>query len=263
MPHSPNTARRGGVGRAARARGAPSGRLLGDGVGVRGAGADERLPAVGLRGTPGGDEHGGAGGEPAETADDVAELPEAEVACEARFRDHVIAELQRHAVRQDGIRGVRDIAERTRVHQHRLPFARLHEVRLERVLHDDGHRAAGLQVELGGELPQFAEQPETGAAEMLGVIGAIVIQTRSEPAPAPMSARTPTHAQAVAMPPIASPLPFSRVLGIRASAMMPRTIPTGIAPTAPNTSARPEHAITPAATGRAFKKRPTINRSSL
>jgi RND superfamily putative drug exporter len=36
-------------------------------------------------------------------------------------------------------------------------------------------REAGLQVELGGDLPQFAEQPETGAAEMLGVVGAIVI----------------------------------------------------------------------------------------
>ena len=36
-------------------------------------------------------------------------------------------------------------------------------------------RAEGLQVELGGDLPQFAEQPETGAAELLGVIGAIVI----------------------------------------------------------------------------------------
>ncbi len=36
-------------------------------------------------------------------------------------------------------------------------------------------RDAGLQVELGGELPQAAEKPETGAAEMLGVLGAIVI----------------------------------------------------------------------------------------
>jgi RND superfamily putative drug exporter len=36
-------------------------------------------------------------------------------------------------------------------------------------------RAAGLQVELGGELPQSAERPETGAAELLGVLGAVVI----------------------------------------------------------------------------------------
>ena len=36
-------------------------------------------------------------------------------------------------------------------------------------------RDAGLQVELGGEVPQYAERPETGAAEMLGVIGAVVI----------------------------------------------------------------------------------------
>ena len=36
-------------------------------------------------------------------------------------------------------------------------------------------RAAGLQVELSGELPQSAEKPETGAAEMLGVVGAVII----------------------------------------------------------------------------------------
>jgi RND superfamily putative drug exporter len=36
-------------------------------------------------------------------------------------------------------------------------------------------RDAGLQVELGGELPQYVEQPETGTAELLGVVGAIVI----------------------------------------------------------------------------------------
>jgi RND superfamily putative drug exporter len=36
-------------------------------------------------------------------------------------------------------------------------------------------RAVGLQVELGGDLPQYAEQPETGTAEMLGVLGAVVI----------------------------------------------------------------------------------------
>ncbi|HEX6568510.1 MAG TPA: MMPL family transporter, partial [Acidimicrobiales bacterium] len=36
-------------------------------------------------------------------------------------------------------------------------------------------RAAGLQVELGGELPEQAAHPETGAAEMLGVVGAVVI----------------------------------------------------------------------------------------
>jgi RND superfamily putative drug exporter len=36
-------------------------------------------------------------------------------------------------------------------------------------------RDGGLQVELGGEVPQHAERPETGGAEMLGVIGAVVI----------------------------------------------------------------------------------------
>ena len=36
-------------------------------------------------------------------------------------------------------------------------------------------REAGLQVELGGDLPQYAETPETGVAELLGVVGAIII----------------------------------------------------------------------------------------
>ncbi len=36
-------------------------------------------------------------------------------------------------------------------------------------------RDAGLQVELGGDLPQYAETPETGVAELLGVVGAIII----------------------------------------------------------------------------------------
>jgi RND superfamily putative drug exporter len=36
-------------------------------------------------------------------------------------------------------------------------------------------RGDGLQVELGGDLPQHVESPETGSAEMLGVLGAVVI----------------------------------------------------------------------------------------
>ncbi|MBN2622373.1 MAG: MMPL family transporter [Acidimicrobiales bacterium] len=36
-------------------------------------------------------------------------------------------------------------------------------------------RATGLQVELGGDLPQYAAHPETGAAELIGVAGAVII----------------------------------------------------------------------------------------
>ena len=36
-------------------------------------------------------------------------------------------------------------------------------------------RDAGVQVEVGGELPQYVEQPETGAAELIGLLAAVVI----------------------------------------------------------------------------------------
>ncbi len=36
-------------------------------------------------------------------------------------------------------------------------------------------RDAGIQVELGGELVRYAERPETGAAEIIGIAAAVVI----------------------------------------------------------------------------------------
>ena len=44
---------------------------------------------------------------------------------------------------------MRDVRERPAVHERRLPLERLHEVRLDRLLEQDGHRARGLQL-LGG-----------------------------------------------------------------------------------------------------------------
>ena len=105
----------------------------------------ERLPTVRLGRTNGRDEHGGARGEPASAAHDVAELLEAEVAREPGFGDHVVGHLQRDAIGENRVRCVRDVAEGSRMHQRRLPLQRLHEVRLDRVLHDDGHRAGDLQ----------------------------------------------------------------------------------------------------------------------
>ena len=68
-----------------------------------------------------------------------------EVAGEAGFGDDVVGQLERDAVGEDRVVGVRDVAERPGVHERRLALERLHEVRLDRVLHDDGHRAAGLE----------------------------------------------------------------------------------------------------------------------
>ena len=39
----------------------------------------------------------------------------------------------------------------------------------------DAARADGVQVELGGELVRYSERPETGAAEMIGIVAAVVI----------------------------------------------------------------------------------------
>ena len=78
-------------------------------------------------------------------ADDVAELLKSEVAREAGLGDDEVGQLERDAVRQDRIVGVRDVAERAGMHERRLALERLHQVRLDRVLHDHGHRAAGLE----------------------------------------------------------------------------------------------------------------------
>ena len=71
------------------------------------------------------------GAKPRRAADDVAELLEAEVAGEARLGDHVVGQLERHAVGEDRVGRVRDVAERPGVHQRRLSLQRLHEVRLD------------------------------------------------------------------------------------------------------------------------------------
>ena len=101
----------------------------------------ERHAAVGLRGAHRGDEHGRARREAPRPAHDVAELLEAQVAREPRLGHDVVGELQRHPVLDDRVVRVRDVAERPGVDQRRLSLERLHQVRLERVLHDHGHRA--------------------------------------------------------------------------------------------------------------------------
>ena len=88
----------------------------------------------------------GAGSEPAGAAHDVAELLEAEIGGEPRLGDDVVGELQRHAILDDRVVGVRDVAEGPGVGQHGLALQGLDQVRLDGVLHDHRHRAAGLEV---------------------------------------------------------------------------------------------------------------------
>ena len=97
----------------------------------------------------GGDEDDRARAEPACAADDVEELLHAHVGAEPALGDDVVAELQRHEVGDERVVAVRDVRERAAVDERRLALERLHEIRLDRVLEQDGHRARRLQL-LGG-----------------------------------------------------------------------------------------------------------------
>ncbi len=65
---------------------------------------------------------------------------------------------------------MRDVAERTGVHQRRLPFERLHDVGLDRVLHHDRHRARDLQ-HLRGDRLAVISIGDDNAAETTPQIG--------------------------------------------------------------------------------------------
>ena len=93
--------------------------------------------AVVLERADGGNHHNAVGREAGQAALDVEELLRAEVGAEARFRDAVIAELQGQLRGAHGVAAVRNVGERTAVHNGRRVFQRLHKVRL------DGVAAAG------------------------------------------------------------------------------------------------------------------------
>ena len=104
----------------------------------------ERHAAVPLEGLGRGDEHHRGGGEARGAALDVEELFGAEVRAEARFRDGVVAELERGARGDDRVAAVGDVRKGAPVHEGGVPFDRLHEVGLYGVLEerDEGARAA-------------------------------------------------------------------------------------------------------------------------
>ena len=122
---------------------------------VRGAGLDRLRAAVGvaavvLERLHRRDEHDRARREVADAADDVHELLHAHVGAEAGLGDDHVAELERDAVGDERVVAVRDVRERAAVDERRLALERLHEVRLERLLEEHGHRAGRLQL-LGGD----------------------------------------------------------------------------------------------------------------
>ena len=65
---------------------------------------------------------------------------------EARFRHHVVGQLERNLVGDDRRVAVRNVGERPGVHRRRLPLHRLHQVGHDGVLHQDRRRARHAQV---------------------------------------------------------------------------------------------------------------------
>jgi hypothetical protein len=105
-----------------------------------------RHAAVQLERAHGGDHHRRRGRQPAGPRLDVHELLGAEVAGEARLGHHDLAELQRQAGGDQAVAAVGDVAERPPVHEGRRALQRLHEVRLDGVLHQHGHGPGRLEL---------------------------------------------------------------------------------------------------------------------
>ena len=101
--------------------------------------------AVHLQGLDGRHEHHGIGLEIRFAAFDVEELLGAEVSAEARLGHHEVGKLERGARRNERIAAVRDVGERPAVHERGAVLDGLHEVRLQRIAQQRGHRARGAE----------------------------------------------------------------------------------------------------------------------
>ena len=81
-----------------------------------------------------------------------------------RLGDDDVAELECDAVGDQRVVAVRDVRERAAVDEGRLTLERLNEVRLDRLLEEDGHRACGLQL-LGGHRLALVRRADRDRAE--------------------------------------------------------------------------------------------------
>ena len=141
-----------------------------------------RVAAVPLQGLRGRDEHDRVGRKTARPADDVDELLEAEVAPEAPLGDDVVRELEPDEIADERAVAVRDVRERPGVHEGRLALERLHEVRLDRVFQEDGHRPGDLEV-LGGHRSAFEARRDGDRAQAVPEI--VAVAGHGEHAPSP------------------------------------------------------------------------------
>ena len=105
-----------------------------------------RDPAVELQRPDGGHHHDRVGAQAGHPALDVDELLGAEVRPEAGLGDHDVGELERRAGGDHRVAAVRDVGERSAVHEGRRVLEGLHEVGGERVLEQHRERALGAEV---------------------------------------------------------------------------------------------------------------------
>ena len=102
--------------------------------------------AMHLERAHGGDDHDGARLQAGLAALDVEELLGPEIGAEAGLGHHVLAELEGGAGRDRGVAAVGDVGERAAMDEGRVVLERLHEVRHDGVLQQDGHGTVGLEV---------------------------------------------------------------------------------------------------------------------
>ena len=111
-----------------------------------------REAAVHFERTDGHDEHGRVGLEAAETAFDVEEFFRPQVGAESGLRDRVVGQLEAEARGKQGVAAVGDVRERTAVDQDGRAFERLNQVRLDRLLQQDGGGFRGVEIARGDGL---------------------------------------------------------------------------------------------------------------
>ncbi len=93
-----------------------------------------------------GNDHRRVGREARRATFDVEEALRAHVGAEPGLGYQKVAAVNADEVRDDRRVAGGDVAERTRVHQHRRVLERLQQVGLDGVAHDHGHRAGGEDV---------------------------------------------------------------------------------------------------------------------
>ena len=87
------------------------------------------------------------------------ELLRAQVGAEAGLGHGVLGEPHRELRGQDAVAAVGDVGERAAVDERRVVLQRLHQVRLDGVLQQHGHRPVGLQIGGGDRLSSRGCRP--------------------------------------------------------------------------------------------------------